>query len=115
MTRFFLPLCVGVLKKEYKGSLEWKVVRLLLQVFVSGVILSGILLSNSFITRLVYLCSLDLHISSLCEKIPFEEKQAWEEIKCVPSPSLQITIMALYYCTALDNYYGFCFTTSVQI
>ena len=96
MTRFFLPLCVGVLKKEYKGSLEWKVVRLLLQV-------------------VVYLCSLDLHISSLCEKIPFEEKQAWEEIKCVPSPSLQITIMALYYCTALDNYYGFCFTTSVQI
>ena len=102
MTRIFLPLCVGVLKKEYKGSLEWKVVRLLLQVFVKGgVTLSGILLSNSFITRLVYLCSLDLHIiSSLCEKIPFEEKLAWEEIKCVPSPSLQITMMALYYCTA---------------
>ena len=74
--------------------------RILLQVLVNGVILSGILLSKSFITRLVYFFSLDLHINSLCEKIPFEEKQAWEEIKCAPSPSLQITMMALYYCTA---------------
>ena len=89
--------------------------RILLQVLVNGVILSGILLSNSFITRLIYLCSLDLHISSLCEKIPFEEKQAWEEIKCAPSPYLQITMMAWYYCTAEDNYYRFCFTTSVQL
>ena len=51
-------------------------------------------------TSCLFVLSLDLHISSLCEKIPFEEKQAWEEIKCAPSPSLQITMMALYYCTA---------------
>ena len=95
MTRIFLPLCVGVLKKEYKGSSEWKVVRLLLQVLVNGVILSGILLSKSFITGLVYLCSLDLHISSLCEKIPFEEKQAAEEIKCVPSQILFYNVCAI--------------------